>query len=284
MDRDVTIRFYEICSVDEGQLPIETAMTRLAVLPKLEREATVSGPIRLRLEHLDFEDGLYLGDVTRVQAENLPGHVTEEATDPLPVDRIGHSAAFCYDPETRCLALQFDVKIGVGRVCGYFSQFADGARFGHLPVLRPDALERFAAETPTSLTVRVARRRNFQDAQIPLTDFEEQIDQMGALFEAPSVEVTVSCRAADGGLRRESVLHAVRRWLAWRDEISGIRVIKGTTVESDEAYNFIKHLLKEQATLELPDNSPAEGRAIRLRHLRATYAQHRAYLRATSGA
>ena len=201
----------------------------------------------------------------------------------MPVDRIGHPAAFCYDPESHCLALQFDIKIGIGRVCHYFGQFLENDRFGHMPILRQDALDRFENETPTKLTVKVARRRNFATAETQLTDFEEQIDAMGALFDAPSVEITVSCRITDGGLDKQSVINTVRRWLVLRDEIEGVNKITGSTIESDDAFNFIKFMLKEQETLDLPANDPVDGRQRRLRFVRREYAKHRGYLRELAG-
>lgn len=283
MDRDVTIRFYEIRATEGAGILLEDVIREINDLDKLARERVVSNDITLRLEFLEERGGVLFGDLTRVQTENLPGHVTDEENDPLPVDRIGHPAAFCYDPVSGCLALQFDVKIGVGRVCGYFSQFADGENYGYVPFLRPDALENFEEETPKSFTVKVARRQNFQNADVPLSDFEEKIDAMGALFDAPSVEVTVSCRIEDGGLDKATVLDNLRHILGRRAEIGGINKVAGATIESDEAYNFIKFLLKEHDTLELPANDPVDGRQMRLRFVRRVYARHRDYLRAAAG-
>lgn len=283
MDRDVTIRFYEVIPSNADGEGIDDILVALDGMPKRERERDVTGGIRLRLEHLEARDGLLLGDLTRVQTENLPGHVTDVENDRLPVNQIGHPAAFCYDPETSCLALQFDIKIGVGRVCDYFRAFADENQFGHLPILKQDALDRFENETPTKLHVKVARRRNFENAETNLSDFEEMIEQMGAWFDAPSVEITVSCRAHDGGINKERAIDTIRRWLGLRDEIEGIQTIGGDTIESDEAYNFIKFLLKEKETLDLPANDPVDGRARRIAFVRNVYRQHRAYLREHAG-
>ncbi|WP_394271012.1 hypothetical protein [Qipengyuania sp.] len=152
-----------------------------------------------------------------------------------------------------------------------------------MPILRPDAMDRFERETPTKLTVRVARRRNFENAETELTEFEDIIDNMGRLFGAPSVEVTVSCKGADGGLNASTVVQTVRRWLGFRDEIEGITKVSGATLESDEAFNFIKFLLNEHETLDLPRNDPADGQARRLRYVRSKYVQHRGYLREFTG-
>lgn len=283
MDRDVTIRFYDVLNEEDFETPLAEVLARINNLPKADREKDVSGGIRLRLEHMEEDAGLILGDLTRVQTENLPGHVTAEENDPLPVDRIGHPAAFCYDPENGMMALQFDIKIGVGRVCNYFGQFADDQTFSHLPVLRQDAIDRFTEETPTSFTAKVARVRNFRDAETQLTDFEEGIEAIAGIFDAPSVEVTVSCRGADGGINRDAALSTLRRFLRFREEIDGINKLKGTTLESDDAFNFIKFLLKEKETLELPNNDPLDGRQRRIRFVRRVYGQHRGYLRAVAG-
>jgi len=283
MDRDVTIRFYEIQPINGDGLALETVLQAINELPKRDREQGVSGNITLRLEHLEERDDLFYGDLTRVQTENLPGHVTDDDNDPLPVNEIGHPAAFCYDPETGCMALQFDIKIGVGRVCDYFFRFSDGNGYGHMPILQPDALDRFEAETPTKLTVKVARRRNFENTDTQLSDFEEMIDRMGQWFGAPGVEITVSCRAHDGGINKERAVDTVRRWLGMREDVDGINKISGATIESDDAYNFIKFLLKEHETLDLPANDPADGRVKRIQHLRSKYAVHRAYLREFTG-
>ena len=283
MDRDVTIRFYEIIKIEDFGSSLEDVIAEIEGLAKVDRERDAPGDIRLRLEHVERRNSLILGDLTRVQTENLPGHVTDDENDPLPVDRIGHPACFCFDPLTGVLALQFDIKIGVGRVCQYFSQFADDQTFSHMPVLRQDAIDRFADETPTSFTAKVARVRNFRDADTELTDFEVGIERIAFLFGGMSVEVTVSCRASDGGLDKPATLNAIRRFLRFRDEIDGVNKIKGSTLESDDAYNFIKFLLKEKEKLELPANDPLDGRRVRLRYINRIYAQHRGYLRAAAG-
>jgi hypothetical protein len=283
MDRDVTVRFYDILNEDEHERSLEDVIADIENLDKADRERDVSGGIRLRLEHVERDNGLIFGDLTRVQTENLPGHVTDQENDPLPVERIGHPAAFCYDPETGMIALQFDIKIGIGRVCNYFGQFVDNQDFSNLPVLRQDAIDRFSNETPTSFTVKVARVRNFEFAETQLTDFEEGIETIARMFDGNGVEVTVTSKAADGGLDRESTLMALRRWLGFREEIQGINKLKGATVESDDAFNFIKFLLKEKETLDLPNNDPLDGRARRIRYVRRVYGQHRGYLRAVAG-
>jgi hypothetical protein len=279
MDRDITVRFYEIVSAVEGAAPVEDILDRLAGDRKRRREVDVGDGIVLRLEHLERDGALRVGDITRVQTDNLPGHVTDDDTARLPVDEIGHNVAFVYDPDTRCIALQFDTKIGVGRITRYLSHFGRRSSFSHMPILRQDALDRFERETPKKLTLRVASVRNFRNLGNERTDFEDQLETWGRLFGAPSIEITVSTRGNEDGLHKGRVVNTIRRWLRMRDEIDGVAKITGETIESDEGFNFIKYLLKERETLDLPRNDPAEGRRIRLRYVKGSYDEHRGYLR-----
>ena len=204
----------------------------------------------------------YHGYFTRVQTDNLPSHPTGAASDPLPIDRLGHHAAFCYDTHTSIIAIQFDIKMAIGRVCKYAASFAEGTKFVAMPVLRQDALARFENETPTKFTVRVAKVHHFTDSVTGATDFEEAIDGMGALFEAPNVQITVSARGSGGGLDRDSVLTTIRRYLGFSQEFEGIKSVTAETAESPDAFNFLKCLLKQSEMLDLPRNDPSAGRAV----------------------
>lgn len=282
MDRDVTVRFYELVNNDPGGPAPDEILRRVFEMRPRDRETDDPG-VRLRLEHLEEDGGLLIGDMTRVQTENLPGEVTDETTDPLPVAELGHSVAFCYDPETRFVALQFDIKIGVGRFTTYLHHFGRPSDFGHMPVLSEGALERFGQEHAKKLTLRVSRVNNFRNVRQETTDFEEALERLGQLFDAPSIEITLSTRGEDNSLNRAETWNTIRRWLRLREMMPGIRTIKAETIESDEAFNFIAQLLKENDTLELPDNEPTPGRLVRMRYVRECYDKHRAYLRRIAG-
>lgn len=282
VDRDVTIRFYELVNNHQGGPPPEQILRELMGKRPRERESDEPG-VRLRLEELTEADGLLIGDITRVQTDNLPGHVTDDATGPLPVNEIGHEIAFCYDPETHYIALQFEVKIGIGRVAAYLQAFGGPSEFGHFPVLTKDALARFGRERPKKLTLRIGRVSNFRHAEADTTDFERALEMFGRLFDAPSIEVTIATRGEDNQLDRAETWNTIRRWLGFREKIEGIQAIRAETIESDDAFNFIAQLLKENDTLELPNNAPPKGRKIRMAYAKECYDKHRKYLRGIAG-
>lgn len=280
MDRSVTARFYSIETTGDG-LSVEEALRRMSHMALRERQAGAGGEIVLRLEDVWIRDGLISGDFTRVQTQNLPSHPTDEAADPLPIDRLGHHSAFCFDPQTQIMALQFDVRTAVGRVCNYLSRFAGGSSFTYLPVLRQDALARFEEQTPTKLRVKVARVNRFRNLAIDDGgDFERSLARMAALFDAPTIDITVSARGRDGGLNEDSVLDTVRRLLRLREQGETIKTITAETEESADPFNFVQQLLKYTELLELPDNDPNAGRQARIGFVRRCFQEQLIYLRA----
>lgn len=171
------------------------------------------------------------------------------------------------------------MKTGIGRLCRYFRQAIPAADFGYLPYLKRDTLDRFLREQPTKLRLRVARIRNFRD--IPAhnkDDFETQLEEWAHIFDAPSIEIILSTRGEGQSLNNAPVWNTIRRWLSFREQISGIRNIEASTIESDESFNFIKDLLFETEILNLPDNNPLASRELRMRYVRSCYEQHRAYI------
>lgn len=283
MDRVVTVRFYEIQYPGDGP-QFEELLRAVAALPTREREAALDeGAVVLRLEELGEANGIFIGDMTRVQTRNLPGHVRDNEVARLPVDEIGHSAAFLYDATTRCLALQFHIQMGVSRLSRYLRQFGDGSDFGRMPYLKQNTLERFRHQTPVKLRLKVARVRNFRNLHNEKTDFEEQFEEWSELFDAPSIEVVLSTSGQGKQLDGASVWNTVRRWMRFRDSIEGIKKIEAETLESDKAFDFIHDLLMESDTLDLPDNDPRRSRIIRADYVRHMYERHRDYIRRISG-
>jgi hypothetical protein len=286
VDRTVTVRFYEIEQPNDGSRRFEDILRGLADLGKRDREGELDdGAVVLRLEHLwQDPDGILIGDLTRVQTHNLPSHVIDENVERLPVDEIGHSAVFLFDPETGCLAYQFDMRMGVGRLCRYLRQFGPGSAFRHFPYLKRNTLERFRDETPVTLRLRVARVRNFQRVPEFKTDFEEQLEEWSRFFDAPSIEIKFSTRGQGKELDKAGVWNTVRRWIRFKDEIEGIKNIEAKTIETDQAFDFIKDLLFEEAVLDLPDNDPDASRSARIEYIREMYTKHKTYIQSVSGA
>lgn len=278
MDRDVTVRFYEIEHAEMGLSFAET-LNVINGLTLLDRQALAGDGITIRLEELRSARGLMFGDFTRVQTSNLPSYPTPTSTDPLPIDQLGFHSAFCFDPTTNIIALQFDMKMAVGRICTYARSFGQGTHFQPVPVLREGMLDEFERETPTKFKFRVAQVHRFVDSVSEPADFERAIAGFAERFDGHAIEIKISTRRSNGGLEKDSVLDAVRKLLRRRNEFGGVQAITAETAESADPFDFIKALLKMNETLDLPENDPTAGRDMRVDFVRECFEQHLSYFR-----
>lgn len=274
MDREVTVRFYSITSVEGVTDPFESLIDRANCTPKQSRHKSVREGITVRLESLTEKNGLLIGDLTRIQTENLPGKVTELDVEPLPFDRLGHYVGFCYDPTARVIALQFDMKLRIGAVLSYFEQFAKNGGHSYLPELDQASLEKLSRETVKSFKLKVSGIQEFSKAVQHPNDFEEAFEDMAAVFNAPTVEIVMKSRALKK-LDGDGIVAQVKRLLRFVDETSSIKAIQASTEESEDAYNFMQQLLKEKEKLQLPQNDPTLGREVRMDFLERAYEKHK---------
>ena len=283
MDRQVTAWFYEVTELDGGE-SLETVLRRIhAIEVHAEKEREVGEGIGLRLEVLEEDGDLMVGDLTRIQSQNLPGQVTEDGTEPLPFDHLGHYVAFCYDKRANAIAIQFNASARAGRVLNYFSMFSERSQYSHLPIVSAASIEKFGRENVKSFSVAVSRIRDFSNAQVEKDDFETALENMANLHDAPAVSVKVSTRLNGDQMNTESVVARIRRLLRIREDTNAVRSIKAETFEEEDAYNFIKQLIKERDILDLPNNDPNAGRLVRMNFLKQSYEKHKQHIRQSLG-
>lgn len=135
MDRVVTARFYEVVGMDVG-LPFKEAIEKVAAIAsRADRERNLGNDLVLRLEHLETHGNLTVGDMTRIQTENLPGAPSDDTLNPLQDDKLGHSFGFCFDSATNSLSLQFHTQAQVGKIMSYFSEFSEGGHYAGFAIL-----------------------------------------------------------------------------------------------------------------------------------------------------
>lgn len=274
-----TVRFFEIQDVAKHGEALRAVLDRLEKWALPGREKDVSG-VMLRLEHLEKHGDLYLGDLTRVQKDNLPGVVTDKGIDPLPVRKLGHYIGFCYD----AIAVQFDLHTRVGMVVKYFTEVSGKADYRYLPILNRASIEKFGKEHVKSLDVRVSKMRNFSKAEPDQTDFESSIGKMAKMYDAPVIRIRLSSKSRKKPLDRNAVLGTVRRMLALKEETDSVGKLEASTWESEHAYKFLTQLLVSKSSLSLPNNSPNDHRAKRLARIKECYDEHIDYIRSSLGA
>lgn len=287
MDRDVTVRFFTIIQSETSNEELLQVLKRAWDLPNAKgRERLIGKDVErdiegmtLRLEHLEDRGGLLIGDITRVQTKNLPGKVTDKTTEKLPFSALGHYTAFCFDPDSSVIALQFDTKVRATRVMQYFSDLAKETVFLHTPLVRDeDAVAKFKIQTAKSFQIRVSKVGKFGKTHSN-SDIERKIEELAILADGAAITVKISANTSRSPLDKSKISDWIKIFQKNKAEGGGVAAIYADTYEQEETYNFVSQLLKEKKKLDLPDNDPDGGRKKRLNFVKEVYDKHKSNIR-----
>lgn len=264
MDQQVTIRYFTVESVGAHGIAFEAALQAAMDLGEIphERERDVTNGVTVRLEALERRQGLYIGEVVRVQRENIPPEAQDHALIPLTIGGLGHSVAFAYDPQSTVLAIQFDTRgVSVSRFMSYLAAVSPGARYHYEAVVNEDAWDRYNRGEPRSLTVAIANPQNLPNVEGEVSSVIQSSKRLAEIAHAPVITISVSM----GHIRRRNLLRGfvdnVIRTFTEGDaadaDVQKLRVkSKQPDLPSDEI-DFINDLSRDQETLELPSNDHA---------------------------
>lgn len=217
----INIDFYQVARESRDVLP--TIFNALSSLPEdgpVRNLSLGDDPIRLRV--LGIWDSHWHGDFTRIRLNdpafkaNLSGRVA-----PVELDEdegLGENSAFLYYHRENVLVVQRNrTGVSAGKMAAYFTVMSQTQpAIELLPFLDPTALERLA---------HMGRIKTFQVklAQCQQIPAEAQSGssvgrgiELARLFEAPSMELTLSMSRQEGTLRIGHVVESVRDLLRLR--------------------------------------------------------------------
>lgn len=269
MDRSVTIRYFQIESIGRTQAfdNAVDAAHRLGDSPH-HRERALGAGVQIRLEARSRRRGLLFGEVVRVQTENIPPEAQQAGLVPLTIGGLGHSVAFCYDQQSRVIAIQFDPRgVSLGRLLDYLALVGGGGRYSYAPILNEDAWERYNRGQPRTLTLSIAAPQHLANLEGPSGSVLAASRRLAEVTHAPIVTIQVSMGHNRGGLFKAAVDQVIRSFSS--EEIEG--GVRGLSVKTKEEgqptdeIDFLKDLARDQETLDLPSNNHAE-------HLQRRYA------------
>lgn len=276
MDRSVTVRYFKLESIGRRAPSfidaIDAAM-RLGRSPH-EREREVGVGVTIRLERRNRRRGLLLGEVVRVQRENIPPEAQQGGLVPLGVGGLGHSVAFAFDEQTNIIAIQFDPRgVSLGRFLDYLSSTQAGARFRYDAILNEDAWERYNAGQPRSLKISLAAPENLEPVEGPAGDVIAASRRLSEIAHAPVITVEVSVGHRRDHLAKRFVDRVLRTFMA--DEAAdSVRTLTVKTKEEGlptDKIDFLNDLSRDQEVLDLPSDNHDENVSRRLRFIERSF-------------
>lgn len=255
MDRSVTVRYFRI-EVAHGARTFSQAVDAafgLGASPHL-RERTVRTVARVRLETRTRRRNLLLGEVVRVQTENIPPEAQQGGLVPLAIGGLGHSVAFCFDEQSSVIAVQFDPRgVSLGLMLDYLAVVSPGAGFIYKPIVNDDAWERYNRGEPRTLTLSIAAPQQIERLDGIPGSVLSVSKRLAEITQAPIVTVQVAMGHSKGSLFKDAVDQIIQRFSSEGEE-SGVRDLsvrsKADGLPADEI-DFLRDLARDQETLEL---------------------------------
>lgn len=289
MDSRVTVRYFKLTNVARQPVRFETAIFEalgLGASPS-DRQRQLALGVTLRLEGAYRRNGLVVGEVVRVQTENIPPEAQPAGLVPLGIGGLGHSIGFAYDRVSGVIAIQFDPRgVSLGRFLDYLRNVQHRADYSYSAVVSNDAWERYNRGQPRTLTVTIAAPENLDNVPGPANSVIQASKRLADISEAPVITIDVSM----GHTRRRNLsrdfVSGVLDALTGDGAADSIRSLKVKSKQeglpSDEI-DFVNDFARDQETLELPAGDHDENIARRLRYIQRCLINRLPDLRALYG-
>jgi hypothetical protein len=249
-----------------------------------QRERTIGPGITIRLERVARRDGLVVGEVVRVQRENIPPEARAHGLVPLGIGGLGHSVGFAYDPQSKIIAIQFDVRgVSLGRFLDYLYAVSPGSRFSYETVVNEDAWERYNRGQPRTLTLSIAAPENLPRIEGDVGSIIESSQRLAEISNAPIVTIEVSMgHVRHRNLTKRFVDRVIHTFTAGAAADADVRALSVRTKQEGmpiDTIDFVRDFMRDQETLDLPSDNHDENINRRLRYVQRVFRPRLATLR-----
>jgi hypothetical protein len=278
MDRRISAKYFTIIDNEVGPSFEEILQNVSSIEVCADRERTLEGDVTIRLEHLEERGDLFVGDLTRIQSDNLPGFPDNDSINPLRDDKLGHCFAFSYHHETRTLCLQNLQSAQIGKVMQYFSIFNLESFFAQSPVLNQDMVDMLEDRTIVKLDVKIENIGRFIEATDNNESVAVRMARAARAVETKSLSFVMTAQRGDeldGAMVRRVAQESLTASLLNRS----VKRIRVHTREDVNPLDFMGGHLLDRETLDLPSNNPLGSRQIRTERLRSWHLGRLVYLR-----
>ena len=270
MDDGINIRFYKVGRADKSHPMLLTQLEKIFTSGNQAKRTKDANGLKVRLERLNAEDRVAVGEFVRLQEVGYPSEVHDDKVLPLSTDRpLGHHVAFAYHKEKHVLAIEYDLKsLALSRINQYISQYPPYNSYFFTPLYRRDTWSIVESAGPKKMTFAIAHPHSLNSISGDHKSLYENISQVADATGTHIVEVTLSMGQTNGLLKDA---YSFMKDLARRGG-SGefdLRKLKAKVEGQADEINLIDEMLNEKITLELPKNDPSKSYNMRVGALKA---------------
>lgn len=270
MDRSITVRYFRLDVARQGQPSFSEAVNTAIALGHSphERQRVIAPGVTIRLERKRVSRGVILGEVVRVQTENIPPEAQANGLVPLGIGGLGHSVAFAYDEQSQVIAIQFDPRgVSLGRFLDYLNVVMDeSASFSYQTIVNNNAWERYNRGQPRSISISIAAPQNLENIEGPADAVISATKRLAEMSAAPVVTIEMSMGNVQRASLAKRFIDQVVQEFTQGDSADQVRSLSVKTKEGDlppDTIDFIHDFARDQETLDLRSDNHEENYNVR---------------------
>jgi hypothetical protein len=280
MDRSVSIKLYRVDQKENRGPKFSVTLRDIYNHVLGRREHQVEPDITIRLEKLTEENGLFTGEIVRLQSANLPPKaLPAHPVERLGVRSIGHSSVFVYDPQLSVLSIQCARNgISSSRISMYADHFAGGEFYEIWPILNSDTWNKLRRGSIRAMRVRLASPENLEAADDEARTVRQGLRSLKRATETHNLDVNFTMSRGDPDLDRARTVRLFRWFESERQAGRGnVTKLQAKVSDGDETelLNLLGAQMGANTRLDLPDDDPNISYRMRADYTRDVFRANR---------
>ena len=276
----ITARFFRVLQNNNNSFPFSKALSMVGQMPIDQRRKSLGNDFEVRLENIEENNGLLVGEMTRIIKEDFPAKVERDILAKLDADELGLCCAFLFDPAISILVMQYEPRhVSPTRMVGYLTSLNVSCSYILEPILNQDAWDRFANGTVRKLFIKVAAPDHFQFAADEDNKLGTNLSALAGSYNSPYISVEISMGGKKGSLLDDIKPH-VKNLLGGEVDVRSLR----TKIEEDgEQFSLLTDVTHYRKNIPLLSD-PSDNSLLRIKFVEDAYSEKRSYLQQMYGA
>lgn len=287
LDRRVTIKFWQMRPSIVDGVEFETSLDAASKLSDENTVLELAGSF-YQLDMKPKVDGLYFGDVIRLQSDALPSRLKRggKATR-LQLDdgeALGHHAGFVYEPVSKLMGIEVKMQAaGVLKLADIIGGLAHHPICVGLPLLTTNGVNALAGTKNGTLSFKIGDPADLNAVDPELATVRDNMVFLKEMVDGAYVHIAIGAGPRKDGLIENKLVKTINWLLGEKD--AGRGKVRSLTVsqphEVEPLLDFVKARFSESEVLNITGD-PETDWPVREVHLRTALAKAKPHVHVDS--
>lgn len=267
MDRRVTVKFWQMRPNMVDGVEFEASLDAASALSDEATVIDLAG-YSYQLDMKPKADGLYFGDVIRLQSDALPSRLKRGGkAAKLKLgenEALGHHAGFIYDPATKLMGMEIKMQAaGVLKLADMIGLLAKQPICLGLPLLTTNGVNALAGTKNGTISFKVADPAGLNTVDPELASVRDNMVFLKEMVDGAYVHIAIGAGPRKDGLMENKLVKTINWLLGEKD--SGRGKVRSLTVsqphEAEPILDFVKARFSDSEVLKFSGDPDADWQA-----------------------